>query len=127
MHTCGRIDALLRKVKGEIQKTLYSKFMSIFQISASHHSSSALPSKPGRPMSARPKSTNYSDRSNLNRSHLNALENVNVMSKHHAAPSSTRPQSRGSNSRLSSAHSLSKWSSLSTSAEMTNSQLTPTS
>uniref|UniRef100_A0A0B7B2X3 HELP domain-containing protein n=1 Tax=Arion vulgaris TaxID=1028688 RepID=A0A0B7B2X3_9EUPU len=62
--------------------------------------------------------------SSKHKSHLNALDNVNVMSRRNA-PSSSRATSK--NSRHSSALSLSKWSSLGTSAEMANSALTPTS
>ncbi|BFZ12124.1 hypothetical protein BsWGS_15165 [Bradybaena similaris] len=62
--------------------------------------------------------------SSRNKSHLNALDNVNVMSRRNA-PSSARAPPKSS--RHSSAHSLSKWSSLATSADMSNSLLTPTS
>ncbi|CAG5127063.1 unnamed protein product [Candidula unifasciata] len=63
--------------------------------------------------------------SSRNKSHLNALDNVNVMSRRNAPSSSARAPPKSS--RHSPAHSLSKWSSLATSADMSNSLLTPTS
>ncbi|CAL1527600.1 unnamed protein product [Lymnaea stagnalis] len=82
----------------------------------------ALPSRSNLRMSmGRPKSSSGLHNS-TNKSHLNALDNVNVMS-HRNTPMA----SRGPKSGRSSAHSLTKWSSLATSAEMSNSLLTPTS
>ncbi|XP_059148257.1 echinoderm microtubule-associated protein-like 2 isoform X3 [Physella acuta] len=86
--------------------------------------SSALPSRShGRVTLIRPRSVAGIE-NNVSKKHLSALENVNVMS-HRNAPSTHRSSPR--TARLSSAHSLAKWSSLSTSVELSNSQLTPTS
>ncbi|KAI8788322.1 echinoderm microtubule-associated protein-like 2 isoform X1 [Biomphalaria glabrata] len=69
---------------------------------------------------SRPRSMTGS--SSTSKSHMNALENVNVMS-YRNAPSS----SRAANKSVRHASALTKWSSLSTSVEMSNTALTPTS
>lgn len=77
-------------------------------------------SRAHRALPSRPKSMAGS--SVFKAPHMNALENANMV------PTRTAPPTRSARGpRHSSAHTLSKWSSLSTSAEMSNSQLTPTS
>ncbi|XP_035824705.1 echinoderm microtubule-associated protein-like 2 [Aplysia californica] len=95
------------------------------EISSQNHAlpSSSSTSRGYRALPSRPRS--MVGGSSSSKSHLNALDNVNVMSQRNA-PNSSRSSS-GRSSRMSSAHTLSKWSSLSTSAEMSNSMLTPTS